>query len=158
MEKTGTAVTQNKYTAAQKLAMGRQAGIVGICVNVLLFAAKLIGGILSGSMAVIADAVNNITDAASSILVLLGYIFASKPPDKEHPYGHARMESLCSLGIAILVTVLGIELFTGSFGDLFSDGEGAAFSPLVIGIMIASVAVTAVLRFRQHLVLPLPQR
>ena len=140
MEKTGTAAAQT-YTAGQKLAMGRTAGIVGICVNVLLFAAKLAGGILSGSMAVTADAVNNITDAASSILVLLGYIFAAKPPDKEHPYGHARMESLCSLGIAILVTVLGIELFTGSFGDLFSEGEGAAFSPLVIGIMVASVAV-----------------
>ncbi|MBQ4606289.1 MAG: cation diffusion facilitator family transporter, partial [Clostridia bacterium] len=140
MEKTGTAAAQT-YTAGQKLAMGRTAGIVGICVNVLLFAAKLAGGILSGSMAVTADAVNNITDAASSILVLLGYIFAAKPPDKEHPYGHARMESLCSLGIAILVTVLGIELFTGSFGDLFSEGEGAAFSSLVIGIMVASVAV-----------------
>jgi len=140
MEKTGTAAAQT-YTAGQKLAMGQTAGIVGICVNVLLFAAKLAGGILSGSMAVIADAVNNITDAASSILVLLGYIFAAKPPDKEHPYGHARMESLCSLGIAILVTVLGIELFTGSLGDLFAQGEGAAFSPLVIGIMVVSVAV-----------------
>lgn len=140
MEKTGTAAIQT-YTAGQKLAMGHMAGILGIGVNVLLFAVKLAGGILSGSVAVTADAVNNITDAASSILVLLGYIFAAKPPDKEHPYGHARMESLCSLGIAILVTVLGIELFTGSFGDLFGDGAGASFSPMVIGIMIASVAV-----------------
>ena len=84
MEKTGTAAAQT-YTAGQKLAMGRTAGIVGICVNVLLFAAKLAGGILSGSMAVIADAVNNITDAASSILVLLGYIFAAKPPRSGMP-------------------------------------------------------------------------
>lgn len=125
----------------ERLSLGRRAGIVGILVNVFLFAVKLVGGLVSGSVAVIADAVNNITDAASSILVLLGYVFAAKPPDKEHPYGHARMESLCSLGIAILVTVLGIELFTGSVEDLFGAGEAASFSPLVIGIMIGSVVV-----------------
>ena len=129
------------YTAQQKLSMGRRAGIVGIVVNVLLFAGKLTGGILSGSMSVIADAVNNITDAASSILVLMGYVFAAKPPDKEHPYGHARMESLCSLGIAILVTVLGIELFTQSFGNLFGEGEGTVFSPLAAIIMVVSIPV-----------------
>lgn len=125
----------------ERLSLGRRAGIVGILVNVFLFAVKLVGGLVSGSVAVIADAVNNITDAASSILVLLGYVFAAKPPDKEHPYGHARMESLCSLGIAILVTVLGIELFTSSVEDLFGTGEAASFSPLVIGIMIGSVVV-----------------
>lgn len=129
------------YTAKQKLVMGRRAGMVGIGVNVLLFALKLTAGILSGSMAVIADAVNNITDAASSILVFLGYWLAAKPPDKEHPYGHARMEILCSLGIAILVTVLGIELFTGSAGALFGETETAVRSGLVIVVMVLSVAV-----------------
>lgn len=130
-----------------KLSLGRRAGIVGIIVNVLLFLVKLTGGILSGSVAVIADAINNITDAASSILVLLGYVFAAKPPDKEHPYGHARMESLCSLGISILVTVLGIELFTSSVEGLFGNGSVAEISPLVIGIMIGSVVVKAALAF-----------
>ncbi len=129
----------------EKLAMGKRAGVVGIGVNLVLFAVKLFGGILSGSVAVIADAVNNITDAASSILVFLGYWFAAKPPDKEHPYGHARMESLCSLGIAILVTVLGIELFTGSLADIFGGGEGAQTSALVVGIMIFSVLAKVVL-------------
>ncbi len=123
----------------EKLALGKRAGIVGIGVNLVLFGVKLLGGILSGSVAVIADAVNNVTDAASSILVFLGYWFAAKPPDKEHPYGHARMESLCSLGIAILVTVLGIELFTGSLADIFSGGEGTEASLLVIVIMIFSI-------------------
>ncbi len=129
----------------EKLAMGKRAGIVGIGVNLVLFAVKLLGGILSGSVAVIADAVNNVTDAASSILVFLGYWFAAKPPDKEHPYGHARMESLCSLGIAILVTVLGIELFTGSLADIFGGGEGSQTSLLVVGIMIFSVLAKVVL-------------
>ena len=135
--------TKKEYTAKQKLAMGRRAGIVGIGVNVLLFAIKLFAGILSGSMAVIADAVNNITDAASSILVFLGYWLAAKPPDKEHPYGHARMESLCSLGISILVTVLGIELFTGSVDGLFGEPEETVLSGMVVGIMIVSVLVKA---------------
>ena len=133
--------TKKEYTAKQKLVMGRRAGIVGIGVNVFLFAIKLFAGILSGSVAVIADAVNNITDAASSILVFLGYWFAAKPPDKEHPYGHARMESLCSLGISILVTVLGIELFTGSVDGLFGEPEETVLSGLVVGIMIVSVLV-----------------
>jgi len=141
-----------EYTAKQKLALGRRAGIVGILVNILLFGVKLAAGILSGSMAVIADAVNNITDAASSILVLLGYVFAAKPPDKEHPYGHARMESLCSLGIAILVTVLGIELFTGSAGSLFGETTGAVLSNVVIVIMIISVAVKLGLAFFYRIV------
>ena len=141
-----------EYTAKQKLALGRRAGIVGILVNILLFGVKLAAGILSSSMAVIADAVNNITDAASSILVLLGYVFAAKPPDKEHPYGHARMESLCSLGIAILVTVLGIELFTGSAGSLFGETTGAVLSNVVIVIMIISVAVKLGLAFFYRIV------
>ena len=135
------------YPAKQKLTMGRRAGIIGILVNILRFGLKLFAGIVSGSMAVIADAVNNITDAASSILVLLGYVFAAKPPDKEHPYGHARMESLCSLGIAILVTVLGIELFTGSLGKLIGEAEGAVLSNMVVVIMLVSVAVKLALAF-----------
>ena len=144
--------TKTEYTARQKLTMGRRAGIVGILVNVLLFGIKLAAGILSGSMAVIADAVNNITDAASSILVFLGYWFAAKPPDKEHPYGHARMESLCSLCIAILVTVLGIELFTGSAGDLFSADAGAVLSLPVIVVMAVSVAIKLGLAFFYRMV------
>ena len=144
--------TKREYTAGEKLTLGRRAGIVGIGVNVLLFGMKLAAGILSGSMAVIADAVNNITDAASSILVFLGYWLAAKPPDKEHPYGHARMESLCSLGIAILVTVLGIELFTSSAGALFTETAGAERSGVVIGIMVISVAVKLGLAFFYRMV------
>jgi len=133
--------TKTVYSAKQKLQMGRRAGMVGIVINIALFAAKLLGGLITGSMSVIADAVNNITDAASSILVLLGYILAAKPPDKEHPYGHARIESLCSLGIAILVTVLGIELFSGSVNQFMGTEEGVLFSPLVLAIMIGSILV-----------------
>ena len=130
----------NTLDSARKFQLGRIAGIIGIGVNILLFAGKLTTGLLTGSMSIVADAVNNITDAASSILVLLGYVFAAKPADKRHPYGHARMEHLCSLMISIVVTVLGIELFTSSI-DALREGEGAVFSPLAVGIMGFSILV-----------------
>ncbi len=130
----------NTLDSTRKFRLGRIAGIIGIAVNILLFAVKLTAGLVTGSMSIVADAVNNITDAASSILVLLGYVFAAKPADKRHPYGHARMEHLCSLMISIVVTVLGIELFTSSI-DALREGEGAVFSPLAIGIMGFSILV-----------------
>lgn len=130
----------NTLDSTRKFRLGRIAGIIGIAVNILLFAVKFTAGLVTGSMSIVADAVNNITDAASSILVLLGYVFAAKPADKRHPYGHARMEHLCSLMISIVVTVLGIELFTSSI-DALREGEGAVFSPLAIGIMGFSILV-----------------
>ena len=77
-------------------ALGRLSGLVGICCNVVLFAGKLAVGILSGSVAVMADAMNNLTDAASSVVTLLGFKLAEKPADSEHPYGHARYEYLAA--------------------------------------------------------------
>ncbi len=133
---------ENQMNSARKFRIGRLAGMVGIGVNLILFTVKLIAGLLIGSMAMVADAVNNVTDAASSILVLLGYVFAAKPADRKHPYGHARMEHLCSLMISILVTILGIELFTSSLDTLRKgDGGGAVFSPIAVGIMGFSIAV-----------------
>ena len=123
---------------------GRNAGIVGIAVNLLLFAAKLFAGILSGSVSIIADAMNNLTDAGSSILVLLGYVVSSKPADREHPYGHARMEYICSLFISVIVTVLGIELLRSSWNSFMAainGGEAATYGTLALVIMIASAAV-----------------
>lgn len=130
----------NTSDAVQKCRLGRIAGIIGIGVNILLFAGKITTGLLTGSMSIVADAVNNITDAASSILVLLGYVFAAKPADKRHPYGHARMEHLCSLAISILVTVLGIELFTSSV-DALREGAGVTFSAAAVGVMGFSILV-----------------
>ena len=135
---------QNKKSAADAHArakIGRNAGIVGIGVNLLLFAVKLVAGILSGAVSIIADAINNLTDAASSILVIVGYVISSKPADHEHPYGHARMEYLCSLFISTIVTVLGIELFISSVESIVGGGEGATYSTLSIVIMGAAVIV-----------------
>ena len=99
-------------------AVGRLAGIVGIVCNVLLFLGKLAVGILCGSMSITADAMNNLTDAASSIVTLVGFKLAEKPADSEHPYGHARFEYLSGLGVAALILVIGVELGKGSLDKI----------------------------------------
>ena len=82
---------------------GRLAGASGLTANVLLFAAKLAAGLLSGSLAIVADAFNNLSDAGSSIVTLVGFKLSSAPPDKEHPFGHGRMEYLSALAVAALI-------------------------------------------------------
>lgn len=135
-------MTETKELSFEKrIKIGRNAGIVGIVVNLLLFAVKLVAGITSGSVSIIADAVNNLTDAGSSILVLLGYLISAKPADREHPYGHARMEYLCGLFISILVTFLGFELFQSSVNAIREPGESSGYD--VVAIVIMSTAVIA---------------
>lgn len=91
------------------------AGFTGIILNVLLFIGKLVLGILAGSVAIIADAFNNISDAGSSIVTLIGFRLASKPVDKEHPLGHGRIEYVCGFIVSMLIILVGFELFTSSF-------------------------------------------
>ncbi len=121
--------------------LGKRAGITGICANLLLFAGKIAAAIISGSLSTVTDAVNNLTDALSSVLVLVGYHIASKPADKEHPYGHARMEYISSLLIAVTVTFLGFEFFRESVGSLAGGRSTARFSTAALIIMLCSVAV-----------------
>lgn len=94
--------------------VGSLSGIVGIFCNLLLFSTKLTVGILSGAVSVTADALNNLTDAASAIVTFLGFKLAEKPADSEHPYGHARYEYLSGLGVAALIVVIGFELAKSS--------------------------------------------
>jgi len=95
-------------------AYGRAASMVGVCANVLLFALKLIVGTVSGSVAITADALNNLSDASSSIVSLIGFRLAGKPADEDHPYGHGRYEYLSGLTIAVMIMVIGVELMKGS--------------------------------------------
>lgn len=117
---------------------GRAAGAVGIATNLLLFAIKLIAGLLSHSVAILADAVNNLTDSGSSIIMLVGFKLAGKPADKEHPFGHARIEYLSSMAVAVLILLLGVELAQTSLGKIFSPEE-AAFSWLTVGVLVLSI-------------------
>jgi len=133
--------TSASLTQSGKVREGKKAGIVGITANLILFIGKLIIGIITGSISILGDAINNITDACSSVLVLIGYVCAEKPADKEHPYGHARMEYLCSLIISIIITVLGIELFTNAVKALIHPGDAVVYSPVVLVIMIGAILV-----------------
>ena len=119
---------------------GRTAGAVGIATNLLLFAIKLLAGLLSHSVAILADAVNNLTDSGSSIIMLVGFKLAGKPADKEHPFGHARIEYLCGVIVSFLVLLLGVELGKSSVEKIISP-EAAQFGPLALGILGASVLV-----------------
>ena len=97
-------------SAAARSAVGRMSGLVGIICNVLLFAAKLVVGLLSGSVSITADALNNLSDATGSVVTLVGFKLSEKPADEDHPYGHARFEYLSGLAVAALIVVIGFEL------------------------------------------------
>lgn len=121
-------------------AYGKLAGLVGILCNVLLFAGKLLVGILSGAVSVTADAMNNLTDASSSLITLLGFKLAERPADEEHPYGHARIEYLSALGVAALILIIGVELAKGAW-DKILHPAAVTVSPVVVGVLIASILV-----------------
>lgn len=123
-------------------AYGKLAGIAGIVANVLLFVGKLLAGVLSGSVAIIADAFNNLSDAGSSIVTLVGFRLSSAPPDKEHPFGHGRMEYLSALTVAALIMMAGVELATSAVDKILHPAV-TEFSWVAIVILIASILVKA---------------
>ena len=117
---------------------GRLGSIVGILVNLLLSGGKLAAGALSGSVAIIADGVNNLSDAGSSLISLVSFRLAARPADAEHPFGHARIEYLSSMAVAVLILLLGVELAQTSLGKILSPEE-AAFSWLTAGVLVLSI-------------------
>ncbi len=119
---------------------GKLAGIVGIVLNLVLFGAKLAAGLLSASVAIMADAFNNLSDAGSSIVTLVGFHMASAPPDKEHPFGHGRMEYISAMVIAIMILFAGFELFKTSVEKIISP-EKTDFGLLTVVILTASIIV-----------------
>ena len=102
--------SRNVEDPKTRTAIGRMSGVVGILCNMLLAALKLAVGILSGSVSVTADALNNFSDAVSSVVTLIGFRLAERPADSEHPYGHARYEYLSGLAVAAMIVVIGFEL------------------------------------------------
>lgn len=121
-------------------AYGQLCGIVGIALNVLLFAGKFFAGTLSGSIAITADAFNNLSDAGSSVVTLLGFRLAGKKPDPEHPFGHGRIEYISGLVVAALILLMGVELAKSSFQKILHPEE-VEFSIAAVVILIASIAV-----------------
>ena len=131
---------------------GVLAGIFGIISNLLLFVAKIIIGLISSSISIIADAINNLSDMGTSLLTLVGFKISGKPADKDHPFGHQRIEYIIGLIIAMFIIFIGFELFTTSIDKLLNPVESnmnivvmivlglAILFKLVQGLFYSSVA------------------
>ena len=122
-----------------RAAAGKLSGIVGVFCNILLFGGKLAVGLLTGSVSVTADAMNNLSDAVSSIVTLVGFKLAEKPADADHPYGHARYEYLSGLAVAALIIVIGVELGKSSIDKILHPAPVAFTLPLVVVLVVAVI-------------------
>ena len=120
-------------------AYGRMAGTAGLVANALLFLGKLIIGAVCGSVAIVADAFNNLSDAGSSVVTLVGFRLAAAPADEEHPFGHGRMEYLSALTVAALIMVAGIELATSALDKILhpTENEFSWITALILALAIA---------------------
>ena len=125
---------------AVRTAYGNLASWVGIFCNLLLCAGKFVAGTLSGSISIAADAVNNLSDASSSVVSLIGFKLGARPADDEHPYGHARFEYLAGLAVAVMVLVIGVELLKSSV-DKILHPAAVTFSWVAMAVLAASIAV-----------------
>jgi len=142
---------QNTAAPAVRSRIGKLSGTVGIVCNILLFGFKLLVGIVSGSVSITADAMNNLSDAASAIVTLLGFKLAEKPADESHPYGHARFEYLSGLGVAALIIVIGFELAKTSVEKIFHP-TAVEFSLPVLLVLCGSILVKLWMAvFNRHL-------
>lgn len=132
--------SENIASPAVRRAYGILCGCVGIGLNLLLFGGKLLAGILSRSIAVTADAVNNLSDAGSSVVTLLGFKLAAQAPDQDHPFGHGRLEYISGLVVSMVILLMGAELGKTSLEKILHP-EPVDFSPLVAVILCASILV-----------------
>lgn len=125
---------------------GALAGTVGVLLNLLLFFLKVISGLIMGSIAVIADAINNLSDAAASVVTLIGFRLAGQEADEDHPFGHGRIEYLTGLVVAVAILLMGLEIGKSSIEKILNP-EALTFSWVAVGILGASVGVKVWLFF-----------
>ena len=119
---------------------GTLSGLTGICLNILLFLGKLVAGTVSGSIAITADAFNNLSDAGSSVVTLIGFRLAGQKPDRHHPFGHGRIEYLSGLAVSVVILLMGFELGKTSFEKILSPAP-VEFSLLPVIILPVSILV-----------------
>ena len=129
-ENTSDPVVRERY--------GNFASIVGIISNIVLCAVKILIGVVANSIAIIADGFNNLADASSSVITLVGFKLAAAPEDEEHPYGHARIEYLTGLLVSAIIIILGFELLKTSF-DKILHPEAADFSYITLGVLVVAI-------------------
>ena len=120
--------------------VGRMAGIVGIVCNCLLFLGKLLVGLVTKSVSITADAMNNLSDATSSVMTMLGFQLAERPADEDHPFGHARYEYLSGLAVSALILIIGVELGKSSLEKILHPAA-VEFTWASVGVLLASIAV-----------------
>ena len=130
---------ENVTSAAVRRAYGTMCSLYGIFLNLLLFAGKYIAGLISGSVAITADAFNNLSDAGSSIITLLGFAIAGKNPDPDHPFGHGRAEYLAGLVLSGVIILMGFELVKSSFEKILHP------EPISSGLLPAVILVCSIL-------------
>ena len=133
-----------KNTASPKVrnAYGSLCGILGIILNVILFGIKFFAGLLSGAISVMADAFNNLTDAGSSVITFIGFRMAGQKPDKDHPFGHGRIEYVSGLIVSMIIVLVGFELGKSSVEKIITP-VAPVFSALTVVILLCSIAIKA---------------
>lgn len=140
---------ENTGDAGVRQAYGILCGVCGICFNLLLFAGKLIAGLISNSIAITADALNNLSDAGSSIITLIGFRLAGQKPDSDHPFGHGRIEYISGFLVSIIILIMAFELIKSSFQKILHP-TSLEFSPVIVGILVASILVKCYMYFYNH--------
>ena len=123
-----------------RAAVGQLAGIVGILCNILLFSGKLAVGLLTGSVSITADAMNNLSDATSSVVTMLGFRLAERPADEDHPFGHARYEYLSGLAVSALILIIGVELGKSSLDKILHPAS-VDFGWVTAAVLMGSILV-----------------
>lgn len=136
----------NTTSPAVRQAYGVLCGVVGIFLNLLLFTGKFAAGLLSNSIAITADAFNNLSDAGSSIITLIGFKMAGQKPDPDHPFGHGRIEYISGLLVSVIILIMAFELIKTSFLKILRP-EKLSFSPVVLVILAVSIVVKCYMAF-----------
>ena len=119
-------------------------GATGVAFNITLFITKLIASYISGSISILGDALNNLSDAASSIVTLVGFKLSGQEADEEHPFGHGRIEYIAGLIVSLLIILTGIELIHSSFTKIFNP-EPTTFNGVVAFILIFSIVIKLIM-------------
>ena len=131
---------QNIENEKVRQSYGMLCGCLGIFLNLLLFAGKMLAGILSGSIAITADAFNNLSDAGSSIVTLFGFILAGQKPDSDHPFGHGRFEYISGLVVSFFILLMAFELLQDSFNKILHPVKPEC-NAVVLLILLASISI-----------------
>lgn len=129
---------KNFSSPAVRLRYGMLCGVVGICFNILLFTGKLLAGTLTGSIGITADAFNNLSDAGSASIALIGFRLSDAKADKEHPFGHGRFEYIAGLIVSLVILLMGFELGKSSIEKILHP-EAITFSFLALGVLVVSI-------------------